>query len=232
MSVKRHLLNAEALLRACYARTPSGRVRWEVAVESLWLWQGGYPGGGEGPASDLTNLEAAMEATRSGHRDVCRQALRDVDSALHRIVVDLWDLLDAPVKATAGLPLGHRLHLATTWTALCADLRDETWTPLARQPAERVEASAATVRDVMVVWAIEAARPTTRTFAANRAHRDEWCRSCLRAQEFSPIQRNGLCQWCDDFRRAYRQLPPVELVKTHHERRITTADLVRAGFKP
>lgn len=230
MSTQRHLQNAAALLRQCYGATAGGRPRWEVAVSVLTLWQGGYPtGGGGGSTTGLTALEVAMEAARTGHRDVCRHALGKLDDGLRDIVVEVCGLVDAAPQRTAGLSYRHRLHMATAWVGLCARQRESTWTELARVPARRVEAAAATVRDVVVAWAIEPRRPTARSLPANKAQRDEWCRSCLRLGACEPLWLAGpYCRFCREYVRANGGAMPPEHILAKHQRgeRITSADLL------
>ena len=64
---------------------------------------------------------------------------------------------------------------------------------------------------------------------------DGWCVSCWRDdQALVPITLRAsgvpvfrdLCRWCGDWRAVHRQVPPLRLLRLHHQgRRITTADV-------
>ena len=78
-----------------------------------------------------------------------------------------------------------------------------------------------------------------RTGEAQRHHtklatttRDDFCTSCMRIGQCVVRSRRTLCRWCDDYERANKVLPTVELLEKRHQgRRITDADVRAARLR-
>jgi hypothetical protein len=70
-----------------------------------------------------------------------------------------------------------------------------------------------------VIDDIQALRPDRATEHVDSTATDEdWCRSCLRIGQCQPRSRGDFCDFCYRFNLATTKLPPVWLIKVHHER--------------
>lgn len=242
----RALIEAAALLRNAHqlwtgnATTPTGQPIPAAGATIAELTTGIPPHGTPGPhhcpcegrcdcpcptcACDvrLTSVEAAVH-----HPDPLRSSTQRIDVALARVTIcattQLLDINPGPWLNHQPTIVG--LYIATRLTELCSNLD---LTVAGQRDAQRILDDARIVRDEISRWAWTPHRPTDRTLAANQTHSDDWCRSCLRLQRCEPIRALGLCRWCQDFRHAWQQDPPIAILFMHHDgRRITEADVAR-----
>lgn len=79
-------------------------------------------------------------------------------------------------------------------------------------------------------------RPTPRNHRTDSEAPDNWCSSCWRnAQHHTPVTLKpksdvpyyaGLCRWCGQFETAHKKLPPLEILKAHHQGKRITMDMI------
>lgn len=91
-------------------------------------------------------------------------------------------------------------------------------------------ASAAAAARIVNAWTPTSER-TTSPLGGKQLDPGDWCSSCLRIGKCAPRHRGDLCRWCYDFKTANQhRMPPIELVRMHHEGRRITEEAVKGAL--
>lgn len=173
--------------------------------------QSGYPSGGEPGSNYLTRYEQAMEATRTGHGDPARTALRRLDHELHEVTASSCRLLDIEARRWGRYSTPARLHGATMMVELCTHL---TLSRHARTDADYVLRYAANICDIVAQWAYKARESEVVRDIGNITN-SPWCTNHSRHNMFEPRAEHAgsLCDFCFSYRKARGQRPELKVLR-------------------
>lgn len=146
--------------------------------------------------------------------------------------------------AIEGATAGYRSNTMPNGTGASTDTHPERYETITRDRAATALAelnhhvrlafaSAAAVDRIIATWTPHTATPDEQRAAAlTTLDPADWCANCLRIAKCAPRHRGDLCRWCYDFKTANRhRLPPLELLRMHHEGRRITEDRIKDALR-